>query len=388
MAGIIALAFMGIVFHLLQEDNSRSMLSPNRQYLRHFNTWFSERFGFSRKWIFGIEIGALSALGFTLMQIGEWAGAIACWVLLGSILFAKALAWHGVGGKGVTAILKMGACLGAIALSTLLITITDLRKPDNEPWSNLAKLWNKKTSAPASANSMAVVIPHLQARLVIDAVRNADLDFHIEIENIGALQINELRGSMRTPEMTAIDAGLPLAPTLPPAGRLSIPGMPVSGLKNSGSLFVDLNYDSNIAGTANKFTSSYSFMLRPNDMKPQSLLPVTWQEKTGAVLSRTRDAMGAILKTLSGPSGTMMFSLPLRRTDGTPNFVAMSNEKRQFIFDGGLRLLSFTTTSKTGERKAIKYNLPDSSNETVVIACAWDDARNEATLFVDGKVVP
>ena len=75
------------------------------------------------------------------MQIGEWAGAVACWVLLGIILVGKALAWKGVDGrKKLTAFLRFLAAVGAVAISVLLITITDLRKPENEPWSNLLKL--------------------------------------------------------------------------------------------------------------------------------------------------------------------------------------------------------------------------------------------------------
>jgi hypothetical protein len=171
-------------------------------------------------------------------------------------------------------------------------------------------------------------------------------------------------------------------------GHISIPGMPASGLKKYGNLFVDLNYDSIRAGTRDTFTSSYAFMVRPSDMRLQSLLPTTWQEKTGAILGPERDTMERALKTFAGATGTMMFAVPLRRPDGTPNFIVITNDKREFVFDVGLRLMSFTTTPKRGGRKTIKYDLPVSSAEAIVIACAWDDLKDEAKLYVDGKEVP
>jgi hypothetical protein len=62
--------------------------------------------------------------------------------ILGFILVAKALAWGGVKGrKELTPVLRFVFVVVALAVCVLLITITDLRKPDNEPWSNLQKLW-------------------------------------------------------------------------------------------------------------------------------------------------------------------------------------------------------------------------------------------------------
>jgi len=76
------------------------------------------------------------------MQIGEWAAAIFCWVLLACILFYKLMKWEGVlGQKGLSAFLKFFGALGAVAGCVILVTITDLRKPEEEPWSNLQKLW-------------------------------------------------------------------------------------------------------------------------------------------------------------------------------------------------------------------------------------------------------
>jgi hypothetical protein len=74
------------------------------------------------------------------MQIGEWAASVACWVTLACILFAKMMAWEGIRGqKGLTAVLRTSGIMGVIAGCVTMVAITALRKPDNEPWSNLQK---------------------------------------------------------------------------------------------------------------------------------------------------------------------------------------------------------------------------------------------------------
>jgi hypothetical protein len=231
--------------------------------------------------------------------------------------------------------------------------------------------------------------PHLQTRLVIDSIpQDADIEFHIEVENISQLQIDGLRAGMRTTEMTTQDVSMPLPPTLPPGGRLSIPGMPSSGLKKYGVLFLDLDYESKAGGKTNKFASSYSFLVRPVDMKPQSLLPTTWQEQAGVILGPEQKTMEAALKTLAGRQGTMLIVLPLLRPDGSPNLLVMTNNKRKFSFDGGSRSVSFTTTTSTGSLKTISYALPDGSYEPIVIGCLWDNQKDVAKLIIGGKEFP
>jgi hypothetical protein len=239
---------------------------------------------------------------------------------------------------------------------------------------------------PISAESIR---PHLQTRLVIDSIpQDADAEFHVEVENIGQLQINGLRAGMRTPEMTSQDVSMPLPPTLPPGGRLSIPGNPTSGLKRHGVLFLDLDYESKDGGNTNKFASRYSFLFRPADLKPQVLLPTTWQEEAGATLGPEQKTMEAALKTLAGPQGTILIALPLLRPDGSPNLVVMTNNKRKFSFDGSSRAISFTSTTSTGSLKTISHALPEGSYGAIVIGCLWDDQKDEAKLIISGKEFP
>lgn len=64
---------------------------------------------------------------------------------LGFILLLKSFSWEGINGsKGVTLLARSVLVVGSLFLCVLLIAITALRKPDNEPWSNLQKLWAHK----------------------------------------------------------------------------------------------------------------------------------------------------------------------------------------------------------------------------------------------------
>ena len=188
--------------------------------------------------------------------------------------------------------------------------------------------------------------------------------------------------------MADIELSLPSPPTIPPGGRLSIYGPPTSGLRKYGVLFVDLNYETNSEGVVNKFASRYSFIARPIDMKPQIILPATWQEHAGIILGQEQATMEIGLRTLAGPQGTMLIALPLRRPDGSPNLLVMANNKRRFSFDGASRSVSFMTMTSAGSLKTIKYTLPDGAYDAIVIGCVWDESKDEARAIINGKEFP
>jgi hypothetical protein len=105
------------------------------------NRWIAEKFNTTNQIVFKLELGALGGFGFTMIQIGESAAAIAIWFLLLSVLLIKVLAWKGFQGKqGVTSFLRSSGVVGTLFLFFLLTTVTTLHKPENEPWSNLLKL--------------------------------------------------------------------------------------------------------------------------------------------------------------------------------------------------------------------------------------------------------
>jgi hypothetical protein len=85
-----------------------------------------------------------------------------------------------------------------------------------------------------SSSEITIDYPHLEPQLVIDSVSDSQLDCHLEVENIGEWQVDNLRNAMSTEEMYGADVSMPLLPTLPSRGHLSIPCSPNSGLRKTG----------------------------------------------------------------------------------------------------------------------------------------------------------
>jgi hypothetical protein len=92
----------------------------------------TEKFKATKEAVLAFEGIVFFSVGTTLMQIGESFFAICCFVVMGFLLFAKALTLNGWAKN-------LAGCAGAVILSGILITITVLHKPDMEPWSNLQK---------------------------------------------------------------------------------------------------------------------------------------------------------------------------------------------------------------------------------------------------------
>jgi hypothetical protein len=170
MAGVLVLALMGVVFHFIQEDNPLAMLSSAFMYpwtlLQRFNqriaNWITScGFSTSARKVLG---GELLALGFALMQIGEWFLAITCWVLLGILGFVTSMRLWAPrepvteGRDRTPPIARVSLAAISVIVCTLLITLTSLKKPENEPWSSLQKLsiLGKYRFAPISISPLLV----------------------------------------------------------------------------------------------------------------------------------------------------------------------------------------------------------------------------------------
>lgn len=95
------------------------------------------------------------------MQIGEWAAAITCWALIACIGVVAALRprkAQEIAQPSHWFLRTLGAVF-SLLIAIMLIAITDLRKPEAEPWSNLAKahfLHRKEDHSGQSANNADV----------------------------------------------------------------------------------------------------------------------------------------------------------------------------------------------------------------------------------------
>jgi len=110
------------------------------------------------------------------MGIGEWAFAIFIWLLLGAISCVKP--WNVYKGSK-----RVGAMLVSVVATVFLATITILRKPDSEPWSNLQKLGHPKSVLMIQARIIGSYGPNTSITQIAlqldnppeDAIQNVDL---------------------------------------------------------------------------------------------------------------------------------------------------------------------------------------------------------------------
>ena len=107
-------------------------------YPTQFNDYVATRFKTTSWRVLQVEI---AGAGITAMQIGEWFFALLCFVTLLAIWVTRIArqAQHPFGTVG-----RFVHFAFAVIVCTLLIAVGALRKPENEPWSNLQKLWEKK----------------------------------------------------------------------------------------------------------------------------------------------------------------------------------------------------------------------------------------------------
>jgi hypothetical protein len=141
--GSAVLAGMGIAFHFAQEDKPLAILSLSgiRSCIQAINQWIASKLGTTTRRVLQVEFGILFTFGFTMIQIGEYFFALVFWLVLACIWVFKACDWQGVNSYGITVFLKACHVICALLICTVLITITVLKKPDDEPWSSLQKLW-------------------------------------------------------------------------------------------------------------------------------------------------------------------------------------------------------------------------------------------------------
>lgn len=141
------------------------------------NAWIAGRVHVTQKIFSRLATATSIGLGFTLMQIGEWAFAIAVWFVVGPILFLKALAWEGSESIPVPATWqKRFALLLVIVGTTLLILITNLRKPESDPWTSIERLWHPRSVLVMKETVIGTYGPGVPFTSVIFELRNPPRD--------------------------------------------------------------------------------------------------------------------------------------------------------------------------------------------------------------------
>src|SRR5258708_14723384 len=188
------------------------------------------------------------------IQENFWLAA-ALWVLI--LGLAVHILWESVrASRGIRLACSAMICIGGTGL---------VRVP-------LARQWERE-HAP-------VGIPHIQATLVLDEIPSkGSPDYHLVLENIGEIQIDEIRCAQSALE-SAILESLPIIPrTLAPKARLSINGIPFNGLEQSRTLFAQFTFKTHAGHKV--FTSGFRYSLSRQHLKPQIILPDEIQELSG-----------------------------------------------------------------------------------------------------------
>src|SRR5271157_3369207 len=76
-------------------------------------------------WVFTVEVGFFASVGWTMIQLAEYALAVAVFVFIGAILIAKSMAWNGIkGAPGITVLFRVVFVIGSILFSVFWILVT------------------------------------------------------------------------------------------------------------------------------------------------------------------------------------------------------------------------------------------------------------------------
>jgi hypothetical protein len=211
------------------------------------------------------------------------------------------------------------------------------------------------TPAPVPTPQLEISPPNISAQLVIDSVKGDDIDFHLQVENIGSPEISELQCQYQTSGMISGDV-VPFAPrSLRKGQRLTIPGEPVNGLKKKRVLFSDLTYKGSLNGMTAGYTSKYKFILPPGALVGKSIDPSEREDLAGNL--GDKDLVKGIVSVFAGPVGTLILAFPERNNDGSPNQILLINTHRAFGFNGTTGMVAFRTDALFGSTKTIQQQV-------------------------------
>jgi hypothetical protein len=112
--------------------------------LHALNVRLAQKLGISREWsgrFFKIEVGVLLGGGATMIQLGEYAFAVAFWVVLALIWVSKILDWKPISGDSRRIAIVKGINIAlALAVVAMMIVWTNIKR-DEQDWTALHKLF-------------------------------------------------------------------------------------------------------------------------------------------------------------------------------------------------------------------------------------------------------
>jgi hypothetical protein len=235
-------------------------------------------------------------------------------------------------------------------------------------------------SSPNTSSAESSDIPHLKLQFVVERIVNDDVEFHLEVENISSLTVDQITQSYQSTDVSASEIDPILPRTLPPGVKLNLPGSPVNKLVKSRFLNVALRYRS--ATDGRRFEVQCRFVLPADLTNNQAIDPSQWAE--GVITPEFERAENMRLASqFSVPTGMLNLVVPEDKPDGSPNVLNVRDGAKLLVVDFARRSVDFTVTFPTGAVKSIHENIMKmSKNHSVIVT--WDQSKQTISLFLDG----
>lgn len=236
----------------------------------------------------------------------------------------------------------------------------------------------------AKALQTAQQRPSVTASLVIDAITENEIKYHLQIENLGKATVNNLRVSLKTKDSSQVENMSPQPRMLPAGGKLDFLPPPLSFLREDksgryASLTAKVFYTAEIGGVKKNLYSQFNYTIPPHHVQPRTINPDAWEEQEDPMEPQTVKLLAQLVQ----PQGTISLVPFEIKQDGTPNTLRILANSKQFIFDPKLRIASFKMTTLTGRSVGLELPLPENKKRMHIVIFSWDDSKG-AALSVDG----
>jgi hypothetical protein len=135
--------------------------------------WVARRLHVSTQWVAGFQFIVLIGLGFTMIQVDEYAFAGFFWTASALVLIARAIHWEGIQShRGLTRFIRIAWSFGAFVFFIFMVVWTNAKKSD-KPWSNLS---SRKPTIARTQRSQPQVVPRQPTPQPADNVKPSTTD--------------------------------------------------------------------------------------------------------------------------------------------------------------------------------------------------------------------
>ncbi len=229
-------------------------------------------------------------------------------------------------------------------------------------------------------------IPHISMTLSVDSLEKDFMIFHLNARNLSKSDIYVARVKMKSNKESFSEHESPLKRFIAAGADLMITSAPMEGLGPFGKLTVTVTYG--LAPDYVEYSSEYEFFILSNIAAGTQLSPASWNE------TKTSESSEDDLKNLSAEitsqfyesPRSLVYVLPEKNPDGSPNMAGASVNGKTFIFDPVSGLASFTAKFPGVEKNIVEKLKKSESGNHLIMIC-WDDTKNTICMSVDSNEI-